>query len=92
MDKKISEQKGWIHREALDSSLNKSEGIKVEQGLLGNLLIYGKVSIVTLQRFTYPYMSNPKEFKMRMNHRVGLYNISQIINKNWKSMNDFQFF
>lgn len=76
----IHGRKGLIRREELDAPLNKITGIKVEQGLFGQIFNYGTIIITTAATTcTFEYFDHPQEFKTLLNQQIDKYEDDQAI-------------
>src|SRR5450830_1457170 len=64
-NKKIIGKTGFIRRESIDMPLSKLESVTVDQGIVGRIFGYGRVSIRGIggNRVSIPYIKNPMEFR-----------------------------
>lgn len=71
-DKRVIAKFGFIRRQTVEISLNKVEGISVEQGLLGRLLNFGSVGINGTggSKAPIPYINTPLLFRKEVNKQI----------------------
>lgn len=67
---KITISRGFISKDMIDISLDKSESIWVSQSILGKIFNYGYVSIITAGINISQYINNPMEFRNLINNRL----------------------
>lgn len=70
-NKRVFLKKGFYKRETLELMLNKTEGIKIQQGILGRVLGYGTI-IVTTGGATnaFKLVMNPQRFRKEINEQI----------------------
>jgi len=64
-NKKLIGKTGFIRRESIDMPLSKLESVVIDQGIIGRMFGYGRVSIrgVGGNRVSIPHIKNPLEFR-----------------------------
>lgn len=64
-NKKVIGKVGFIRRVSIDLPLTKLESINIDQGIIGRLLGYGKVSIRGIggTNVSIPYIKTPMDFR-----------------------------
>ncbi len=78
-NKKLTGKTGFIHKEELDSPLNKISGVKISQGLFGQILNYGNVCITTASStFIFYQIQDPSRFKNVLNSQIEAYEEGKI--------------
>lgn len=70
----VTGAQGVFHTQRMNSPLNKVTGAKVEQGLLGKIFNYGKISITTAGNvYVFWSIDNPNEFVRILNNQIEVY-------------------
>lgn len=67
---KITISTGYINKNVIDISLDKSESIWVSQSLFGKIFNYGSVSIITAGINISQFINNPMEFRNLINNNT----------------------
>lgn len=67
---KITISTGYINKNVIDISLDKSESIWVSQSLFGKIFNYGSVSIITAGMNISQFINNPMEFRNLINNNT----------------------
>lgn len=67
---KITIITGYINKNVIDISLDKSESIWVSQSLFGKIFNYGSVSIITAGMNISQFINNPMEFRNLINNNT----------------------
>jgi uncharacterized membrane protein YdbT with pleckstrin-like domain len=64
-NKKVIGKAGFIRRESIDLPLSKLESINIDQGIIGRILGYGRVSIrgVGGNNVSIPFIKDPLSFR-----------------------------
>lgn len=62
---------GVLKRNFVELQLNKSDGLRIEQGIMGRMFNFGSVKITsTGVTESYAFLANPFEFKKNVNNAV----------------------
>eukprot|EP01037_Dinobryon_pediforme_P000797 gene797-801_t len=70
-NKRIILKTGVLSRKFIELQLNKSEGLQIEQGLMGRIFNYGTIKITTAGvTEKYGFLRKPFEFKKQVNNAV----------------------
>ncbi|MCH9770763.1 MAG: PH domain-containing protein [Gammaproteobacteria bacterium] len=74
-DKRVLIKVGWISRDAFELFLDKVEGLRVGQPILGRLLDYGTLIIIGTggTQDAFPYVPAPLKFRKILQQRLELY-------------------
>ncbi|MFD0764876.1 PH domain-containing protein [Mucilaginibacter lutimaris] len=79
-NKRVILKTGLIKRKFCEIQLNKSEGLQIEEGMLGRILGFGKVRITSggvVELFSP--IANPFEFKKQINNAIeGSFNMNLV--------------
>ncbi|MCO5935127.1 PH domain-containing protein [Mucilaginibacter sp. RB4R14] len=79
-NKRVILKTGLIKRKFCEIQLNKSEGLQIEEGMLGRVLGFGKVRITSggvVEVFSP--IAKPFEFKKQINNAIeGSFNINPV--------------
>ena len=78
-DRRIILKTGLISRKASELFLNKAEGLKIDQGIIGRIFNYGTISMDGTggTKDNYRYLYAPMLFRKRMNEFVEAANKAQ---------------
>ena len=70
-NKKVILKSGILNRDALESVLNKCEGIRINQSLMGRMLGFGSI-VVTTGGVTnkFDFITNPIKFRNEINAQI----------------------
>lgn len=70
-NKKVILKSGILNRDALELVLNKSEGIRINQSLMGRMLGFGSI-VVTTGGVTnkFDFITNPIKFRNEINAQI----------------------
>jgi uncharacterized membrane protein YdbT with pleckstrin-like domain len=70
-NKRVMFKTGLFSRKLVELQLNKSEGMQIEQGLLGRVFNFGKVKITSggVIEYFYP-VADPFGFKKKVNEAI----------------------
>lgn len=78
-NKKIVGKLGLLNTKSMDSPLNKINNIKIEQKLIGKILGYGDVQVVTSSgEYNFKCIAKPDEFKRMVNQEIDNFDESRI--------------
>jgi len=70
-NRRIILKTGVLKRKFIELQLNKSEGLRIEQGIMGRMFNFGTIKITTAGvTETYSYLADPFQFKKRINDAV----------------------
>ena len=70
-NKRIILKTGFLKRRFTELQLNKSEGLKIEQGIMGRMFNYGTIKITSAGVTEgFAFLASPFEFKKQVNNAV----------------------
>ena len=70
-NKRVILKKGLYKRETLELMLNKTEGIKIQQGIWGRLLGYGTLIVTTGGASNaFKLVASPQKFRKEINEQI----------------------
>jgi len=70
-NKRVVLKTGVLKRKLIELQLNKSEGLKIEQGIVGRVFNFGTIKITSAGvTENYSYLSKPFEFKRQVNNAI----------------------
>lgn len=70
-NKQVILKTGVVSRKAVDLMLNKCEGLRIRQSVLGRIFSFGTISITTGRALSsYPFVANPLAFNREFNSQI----------------------
>jgi uncharacterized membrane protein YdbT with pleckstrin-like domain len=70
-NKRVILKTGVLKRKFIELQLNKSEGLRIEQGIIGRIFNFGTIKITSAGvTEDFKYLTKPFEFKKRVNNAI----------------------
>ncbi|MEL5892959.1 PH domain-containing protein [Bacteroides sp. GD17] len=70
-NKKVILKSGFLSRDALELILNKCEGLRINQSIMGRILGFGSIVVTTGGATnTFNYITNPMKFRNEINAQL----------------------